>query len=75
MSPKVNLRQITAVLAGTESYDALGEQEQAIVREEWADRMVALRDELDYAAQFSAEGEAYSEADTGGNLIIHPAHG
>ncbi|MCI1749470.1 MAG: ParD-like family protein [Acidipropionibacterium sp.] len=73
MSPKVNLRQIAAVLAGTGSYDALGEQEQAIVREEWGDRMVALRDELDYAARFSAEGESYSEADADGNLVIHPA--
>lgn len=75
MSPRVNHRQIAKVLAGTGSYDSLGEQEQAIVREEWADRMTALRDRLDYAAQFTAAGESYSEADENGNLIVHPARG
>ena len=49
--------------------------EQAIVREEWADRMTALRDRLDYAAQFTAASESYSEADEDGNLIVHPARG
>lgn len=75
MSPRVNHRQIASVLAGTGSYDALDEQEQAIVREEWADRMTTLRDGLDYAAQFTAAGESYSEVDEDGNLIVHPAHG
>ncbi|WP_028279061.1 hypothetical protein [Arthrobacter sp. H5] len=75
MSPGVNHRAIIQVLAGTSSYDSLGEQEQAIVREEWADRMTALRGELDYAAQFAAAGESYSEVDGDGNLLVHPAHG
>lgn len=70
MSPRVNHRQVARVLAGTESYDALGEQEQAIVREEWADRMAARRATLDYAAQFSAAGESYSEIDEDGNLVV-----
>ena len=35
------------MLAGAASYDALGEQEQALVREGWADRMVALRNEIE----------------------------
>ncbi|MCY0903424.1 TA system antitoxin ParD family protein [Arthrobacter sp. H14-L1] len=75
MSPGVNHRAITQVLAGTSSYDSLGEQEQAIVREEWADRMATLRGELDYAAQFAAAGESYSEVDENGNLLVHPARG
>lgn len=75
MSPRVNHRQIVDVLAGTGSYDALGEQEQAIVREEWTARMTALRGELDYAAEFAAAGESYSEIDEDGNLIVHPARG
>lgn len=75
MSPGVNHRAITQVLAGTSSYDSLGEQEQAIVREEWADRMTALRGELDYAAQFAAAGESYSEVDEDGNLLVHPDRG
>lgn len=43
MSPRVSHREIARVLAGTGSYDSLSEQEQAIVREEWATRIVALR--------------------------------
>lgn len=75
MSPQVNHRQIARVLSGAESYDSLGEQEQAIVREEWASRIVALRGELDYATQFAAAGESYSEIDDDGNLIVRPARG
>lgn len=73
MSPRVNHRDITLVLAGTGSYDALGEQEQALVREEWAVRQIALRDELNYEVDFAADGESYSEVDEDGNLVVHPA--
>lgn len=73
MSPNVNHRHVARVLAGTGSYDALSEEEQAIVREEWANRMAARRETLDYAAQFTAAGESYSELDEDGNLVIHPA--
>ena len=75
MSPQVNHRAITQVLAGTGSYDELGEREQAIVRQEWAERMTALRQDLDYAADFTAAGESYSELDADGNLVVHPARG
>ncbi|MET3806722.1 hypothetical protein ABIB25_003742 [Nakamurella sp. UYEF19] len=75
MSPQVNNRAITQVLAGAVSYDGLGEQEQAIVRKEWAERVTALRSELDYAAGFAAAGESYSEIDEDGNLVIHPPRG
>lgn len=71
MSHQVNHRQIARILCGAGSYDELGEQEQAIVRQEWTDRMVARRAALDYAAQFSAAGESYSEADEDGNLVVH----
>lgn len=73
MSPGVNHRAIAKVLAGTGSYDSLGEQEQAIVREEWVDRVTVLREGLDYEAEFSAAGESYSEIDEDGNLVVHPA--
>ncbi len=75
MSPRVNHRAITRVLAGAGSYDTLGEQEQAIVREEWAARLTALRGELDYEAEFAAGGESYSEVDEDGNLVVYPARG
>ncbi len=73
MSPGVSHRQIARVLAGTGAYDTLGEEEQAIVREEWAERTAELRGGLDYAAQFASAGDAYSEADEDGNLVVHPA--
>lgn len=73
MSPRLNHRAIMQVLAGTGSYDGLGEQEQAIVRKEWAERVTILRDELNYAAEYAAAGESYSEVDEDGNVIVHPA--
>lgn len=73
MSPQVNHRAIAQVLAGTRSYDLLGEHEQAIVREEWADRVTALRAGMNYEAEFAASGESYSEVDEDGNLVVHPA--
>ena len=75
MSPQVNHRAVTQVLAGASSYDALGEYEQAIVRNEWAERATAARGALNYAAEFAAAGESYSEIDDDGNLIVHPALG
>lgn len=75
MSPRVSHRQIARVLAGVESYDSLGEEEQAIVREEWADRVRGRRNAVNYAAQFDAAGESYSEAEEDGNVIVHEAHG
>ena len=73
LSPRVNHRQVARVLVGAGSYDALSEEEQAIVREAWAERMQDLRATLDYAARFSAAGESYSELDEDGNLVIRPA--
>lgn len=73
MSPQVNHRAITQVLAGASSYDALTDQEQAIVREEWKSRIEARRSALDYEADFRVAGESYSEADAEGNVVIHPA--
>lgn len=73
MSPGVNHRQVARVLAGAGSYDALSEAEQAIVREEWTDRMSHLRARLDYAERFSAASQSYSELDEDGNVVIHPA--
>lgn len=73
LSPGVNHREIARVLAGAGSYDELSEQEQAVVREEWVERIGARRGELDYAARFVAAGESYSELDENGDLVIRPA--
>lgn len=72
-SPQVNQRAIARVLAGDDSYDLLGEREQAIVRSTWGERITALRDGLNYDSSFAAAGESYSEADEDGNVIVHPA--
>ena len=72
MSPQVNHRAISQVLAGNGSYDLLGEREQAVVRGAWAERITALRQALNYEADFIRTGESYSEADEDGNVIIHP---
>jgi len=75
MSPQMNHRQIVRVLDGAASYDSLGEQGQAVVREAWVERAATLRDPLDYAATFAESGESYSEADEDGNLVVHPTLG
>lgn len=73
MSPQVNHRAVARVLAADDSYDLLGEREQAVVRGAWAERTTALREGLNYEAEFTAAGESYSEADEDGKLIIHPS--
>ena len=75
MSPQVNHRAIAQVLAGHNSYDLLGEREQAVVRGTWSERVAALRGALNYEARFAAVGESYSEADEDGNVIITPGRG
>jgi len=72
MSPEVNRRAVTRVLAGDGSYDLLSGQEQATVRAAWAEKAIALREGLNFEAEFVAAGESYSEADENGNIVIHP---
>ncbi len=67
----MNHRAIAQVLAGDGSYDVLGEREQAVVRASWAERMRALREGLNYEAEFTASGQSYSEADADGNVVVH----
>lgn len=72
-SPQVNHRDVQRVLSGDGTYDALGEREQALVREAWDARIAATRANLNYEAVFTQRGEQYSEADADGNLVTHPA--
>jgi len=66
MSPQVNHRAVAQVLEGGGSYDLLGEREQAIVRGTWSERIVALRETLNYETEFTQSGGSHSEADDDG---------
>jgi hypothetical protein len=68
-SKSVSQREIALVLGGRSSYDALNVREQAIVRAEWNERMTTLREGLDLAAEFSAAGQGWVEADEAGNAV------
>jgi len=68
-SKTVSQRDIAQVLGGRSAYDALNVREQAIVRAEWNERMTALREGLDLAAEFSAAGQGWVEADEDGNVV------
>ena len=70
-SKSVSQRDIAEVLGGRTAYDALNVREQAIVRAEWNERMAALREGLDLAAEFSAAGETWVEADDDGRVVEH----
>jgi hypothetical protein len=68
-SKSVSQREVAQVLGGRSSYDALNVREQAIVRAEWNERMTALREGMDLAAEFSAAGQGWVEADADGKVV------
>jgi len=63
-------RDVSDVPAGAQRYDGLGAEAQALVRAEWAERMAAVRSELDLAVEFSAQGRTWTEVDDHGNLVV-----
>ncbi len=66
-------RDIERVLAGNESYDALAEREQAVVRAAWDERIATGIAELDLAGEFEAAGESWSDADDEGRVTVRTA--
>jgi ParD-like antitoxin of type II bacterial toxin-antitoxin system len=68
-------RDIAAVLAGTLSYDALGTEEQAVVRAEWARLMRERRESLDLRTDFLLRGETYVDLDEEGRVVRHAPDG
>lgn len=62
-------RDIERVLAGSGSYDALGEREQAVVRTTWDERVVTGIADLNFETEFAAAGESWSEADADGRVV------
>ena len=70
-----DLVTVDAVLAGTASYDALSPDQQPEVRTVWAQRMEEARSVLNFADSFQQAGEAYSELDAEGNVVVRGARG
>jgi hypothetical protein len=69
MAGGVSVEDIHATLAGRRSYDELSGEEQAIVRAQWGERMVALKADLDFAEEFAREGLSYVELDAAGKVV------
>ncbi len=61
---------IDEVLAGTRSYDVLSDEQQAVVRAGWDQRIAKGLDSLDLVAEFEVRGEPYSELDADGEVVI-----
>ena len=65
----VSVRAIAEVLAQRSSYDALTDEEQAIVRAEWAERIEERRAALDLTGEFAAQGRSWVELDDAGEVV------
>jgi len=68
-SAGISHKELSGVLAGSRSYDALNAKEQALVRAEWSERMNSLRGSLNLAEQFAAVGRTWVELDDEGNIV------
>jgi hypothetical protein len=69
LSASISVESIRGVLSGRRSYDELSGEEQAVVRARWAERMDALRADLDYSKVFAQTGRSYVELDDDGNVV------
>lgn len=70
-SSEISIEHIAQVLRGTKGYDALGTEEQAVVRAYWAEKMAALAAALRLDRKFAAEGRPYVELDDSGAVVRH----
>lgn len=68
-SPEISTSEIRAVLDGRARYDDLPAREQAVVRATWDERIAATVEQLDFAAEFTAQGRSWSEAAPDGALV------
>ncbi len=68
-SAGVSIDDVARVLAGERSYDALGTEEQAVVRAFWAERMTGLARSLRLDRRFEEEGRPYVELDDAGRVV------
>lgn len=63
-------REVDEVLSGALTYDDAGVEAQRRVRQEWDLRMAQRRGQLNFAAEFRAEGRSWSVCDDDGNVVI-----
>ena len=68
-SPRVSVRRVAEVLEGGASYDALSEEEQALVRGHWSERIDARAESLRLDRQFAEEGRSWAELDDEGRVV------
>jgi ParD-like antitoxin of type II bacterial toxin-antitoxin system len=72
-SPAVTHDHVARVLAGTASYDLLGETAQAVVRARWDEDIAERTAALDLEADLIAAGDSWAEADAEGKLVVRHA--
>ena len=68
-SAGVSIDDVAQVLEGKRSYDALGTEEQAVVRAVWAVRFGSLARALRLDRNFAAEGRPYVELNDAGEVV------
>ncbi len=69
-SPGITVAAVQAVLDGKGNYDALGNQEQAIVRAGWAERLDEARAGLRLDQVLSEQGREVVELDADGVVVV-----
>jgi hypothetical protein len=69
-STTVTESEITRVLSGQASYDALPDRDQAVVRAVWDERIAARLAGLDLEERLRAAGDPWPEADADGNVVM-----
>lgn len=68
-SPEISLGDVARVLRGAMDYDALGADEQAVVRSYWKERMAELLGALRLDRGWEAERRPYVELDEHGRVV------
>lgn len=73
-SPEVSVDQVAKVLQGASEYDALGTEEQAVVRAYWSERLATLQSALRLDRDFEVQGRPYVELDDEGKVARPGGH-
>jgi hypothetical protein len=68
-SPEISLGDLARVLRGAMDYDALGAEEQAVVRTYWSERMAELLGALRLDREWETERRPYVELDERGRVV------